>query len=416
MVVKENEKAINSIPKKETDPTGTQAVGNIAVYKLDTQLTNSDKPSNYNISGVRISKFRDLYIDQVWNLPVNGMTMPGQKFIAKDKNDNTLGEFHVDEGTAGETTRFVTIPNARYWDINETSHEASKRENKIEQEFDQDTVEVNGKTYKYNENANYYQTDTKSQYIQNSAIDITKPNPVTFTVVKVDSNDPSKKLEGAKFKLLGDNQPSIITDSQGKATFNNVLPGRYTLVEEKAPTGYKLDQSQKTINISEDGDISVDGNNIQLGGGKNQTKLVQHDGYPNWPDYMNAMHYGKISDNGDLEFYLYLKPQSNNGGGGTNRDTRLNISIPGVNITDVTAYDVSPGYRNNAKYSMEQQNVDGFIPLLGNNVINTANNHKITGTPNKQDPYTGKTGYEIYFPQERFANDWGFLVLSLIHI
>lgn len=411
MIVKENEKAINSIPSKETDPAGTQAVGNIAVYKLDTSLTNSDKPSNYNISGVRISKFRDLYIDQVWNFPVDGMTMPGQKFIAKDKDGNNLGEVHVDEGTAGETTRFATIPNARYWDIDENSHKASKRENKIEQKFDQDTVVASdGKTYKYNENANYYQIDTKSQYIQNSAIDITKPNPVTFTVVKVDSNDPSKKLEGAKFKLLGDNQPSIITDSQGKATFNNVIPGRYTLVEEKAPTGYKLDQSQKTINISEDGDISVDGNNIQLGGGKNQTKLVQHDGYPNWPDYMNAMHYGKISDNGDLEFYLYLKPESNNGGGGTNRNTRLNISIPGVNITDVTAYDVSPGYRNNVKYSMEEQNVDGFIPLLGNNVINTANNHKITGTPNKTDAYTGKTGYQIYFPQERFANDWGFLV------
>ena len=417
MVVKENEKAINSIPSKEADPAGTQAVGNIAVYKLDTQLTNSDKPSNYNISGVRISKFRDLYIDQVWNFPVDGMTMPGQKFIAKDKNDNTLGEVHVDEGTAGETTRFATIPNARYWDIDGTTHEASKRENKIEQEFDQDTVvATDGKTYKYNENANYYQIDTKSQYIQNSAIDITKPNPVTFTVVKVDSNDPSKKLEGAKFKLLGDNQPSIITDSQGKATFNNVLPGRYTLVEEKAPAGYKLDQSQKTINISENGDISVDGKNIQLGGGKNQTKLVQHDGYPNWPDYMNAMHYGKISDNGDLEFYLYLKPQSNNGGGGTNRNTRLNISIPGVNITDVTAYDVSSGFRNNVKYSMEEQNADGYIPLLGNNVINTANNHKITGTPNKQDPYTGKTGYEIYFPQERFANDWGFLVRVKVNI
>lgn len=410
MVVKANEKAINSIPSKETDPAGTQAVGNIAVYKLDTQLTNSDKPSNYNISGVRISKFRDLYIDQVWNFPVDGMTMPGQKFIAKDKDGNNLGEVHVDEGAAGETTRFATIPNARYWDIDGTTHEPSKRGNKIVQEFDKENVEVNGKTYKYNENANYYQTDTKSQYIQNSAIDITKPNPVTFTVVKVDSNDPSKKLEGAKFKLLGDNQPSIITDSQGKATFNNVLPGRYTLVEEKAPAGYKLDQSQKTINISEDGDISVDGKNIQLGGGKSQTKLVQHDGYPNWPDYMNAMHYGKISDNGDLEFYLYLKPQSNNGGGGTNRNTRLNISIPGVNITDVTAYDVSPGYRQTVKYSMEEQNVDGYIPLLGNNVINAANNHKITGTPNKQDPYTGKTGYEIYFPQERFANDWGFLV------
>lgn len=411
MVVKENEKAINSLPSKEADPAGTQAVGNIAVYKLDTQLTNSDKPSNYNISGVRISKFRDLYIDQVWNFPVDGMTMPGQKFIAKDKDGNNIGEVHVDEGTAGETTRFATIPNARYWDIDGTTHDPSKRENKIEQKFDKDTVVASdGKTYKYNENANYYQIDTKSQYIQNSAIDITQPNPVTFTVVKVDSNDPSKKLEGAKFKLLGDNQPSIITDSQGKATFNNVLPGRYTLVEEKAPAGYKLDQSQKTIKISENGDISVDGSNIQLGGGKSQTKLVQHDRAPNWPDYMNAMHYGKISDNGDLEFYLYLKPQSNNGGGGTNRNTRLNISIPGVNITDVTAYDVSPGYRQTVKYSMEEQNVDGYIPLLGNNVINAKNNNKITGNANTRDPYTGKTGYQIYFPQERFAGDWGFLV------
>ena len=411
MVVKENEKDIDSIPSKETDPQGTQAVGNIAVYKLDTSLTNSDKPSNYNISGVRISKFRDLYIDQVWNFPVDGMTMPGQKFIAKDKDGNNLGEVHVDEGTAGETTRFATIPNARYWDIDGTTHEPSKRENKIEQKFDQDTVVASdGKTYKYNENANYYQIDTKSQYIQNSAIDITKPNPVTFTVVKVDSNDPSKKLAGARFKLLGDNQPSIITDSQGKATFNNVLPGRYTLVEEKAPAGYKLDQLQKTINISEDGDISVDGNNIQLGGGKSQTKLVQHNDYPNWPDYMNAMHYGKISDNGDLEFYLYLKPQSNNGAGGTNRNTRLNISIPGVNITDVKAYNVSPGYRQNVKYSMEKHINDQYIPLLGNNVINAQNNNVITGTANKQDPYTGKTGYQIYFPQERFANDWGFLV------
>ena len=410
MVAKVNEKTITSLPSKETDPKDTQAVGNIAVYQLNTQLTNSDEPNNYNISGVRISKFRDLYIDQVWNLPEQGMTMPGQKFIAKDKDDKNLGEVHVDKGTAGETTRFVTIPNVRYWDIDENSHEASKRENKIEQKFDEDTVEVDGTTYKYNENANYYQRDTKSQYIQNSAIDITQPKPVTFTVVKVDSKDPSKKLAGARFKLLGDNQPSIITDDQGRATFNNVLPGTYTLTEEKAPAGYKLDQGRKTITISENGDISVNGSNIQLVGGKNKTKLVQHNSYPNWPDYMNAMHYGKINDNGELEFYLYLKPESNNGGGGTNKNTRLNISIPGVDITDVTAYDVSPGYRANVRYSMEEQNVDGYISLLGNNVIGSPNNNVITGTQNKVDPYTGKTGYEIYFPQERFANDWGFLV------
>ena len=410
MVVKKAEHTTNnSLPGKETDPQGTQAVGNIAVYKLDTQLKNADQPSNYNISGVRISKFRDLYIDQVWNFPEKGMTMPGQDFIAKDNEGNELGKVHVDKGTAEETTRFVTIPNARYWDIDENSHKASKRENKIEQKFDQETVELNGKKYKYNENANYYQRDTKSQYIHNSAIEQTEQNPVTFTVVKVDSKDPTKKLAGATFKLLGDNQPSIITDSQGKATFNNVLPGTYTLTEEKAPAGYKLDQSQKTITISENGKINVNGSNIQSSG-SNETKLVQHNSAPNWPDYMNAMHYGKINDKGELEFYLYLKPQSNNGAGGTNRNTRLNISIPGVNITDVKAYDVSPGYRQNVKYNMEKQSMDKYVSMLGDNVIGASNNNKIIGTPNKTDPYTGKTGYEIYFPQLRFANDWGFLV------
>ena len=396
---------------KGQSPSSPQGVGSIAVYQFDTELIDGSSKDPLSLAGVSISKYQDISIDQNWNLPVEGMTMPAQDFIAKDSKGTELGKVHVDNGTDGQKTRFVTIPDIKYWNI-DGSGNATKNDIKIEQEFDQETVKASdGKTYKYNENANYYQRDTKNYFIHDSAIEQTTLKPVTFTVVKVDSKDPSKKLEGAVFKLLGDGQPSIATDSQGKATFSNVYPGNYTLIEEKAPAGYKLDQAQKTINISENGDISVNGSNIQLvGGKKNHTKLVQHDSYPNWPDYMNAMHYGKINDKGELEFYLYLKPESNNGGGGTNKNTRLNISIPGVNITGVTAYDVSPGYRNNVKYSMEQQNVDKYIPLLGGNVINAANNNKITGTPNKRDPYTGKTGYEIKFPQQRFENDWGFLV------
>ncbi|WP_058991015.1 SpaA isopeptide-forming pilin-related protein [Anaerococcus rubeinfantis] len=409
MVVKEQEKGLTSIPDKETDPDTSQAVGNIGVYQFTHDVDESTTPNSYTMAGVKISKFQDLYIDQEWNLPVEGMTMPAQTFIAKDDAGKQIAEKHVDAGAEGENQRLVVVPNARYWNIADDGT-ANKVGHKISQKFDSPPVTQGGKTYKYNENANYYQIDTKRQYIHNSAIDTTKPKPVTFTVVKVDSKDPSKKLAGARFKLLGDNQLSIVTDDQGKATFNNVLPRTYTLIEEKAPDGYKLDQSQKTITVAEDGTISVDGGNIQLSGGKNVTKLVQHDSAPNWPDYMNAMHYGKINDNGEVEFYLYLKPESNNGGDGTNRDTRLNISIPGVDITDVTAYDVSPGYRNTVKYSMEQQNIDGYIPLLGDNVIDAANNNKITGTSNKTDPYTGKTGYQIYFPQKRFENDWGFLV------
>ena len=415
MVVKTSIESRGRIRDKETDPEGQQEVGKICIYKYETKLNKPDGVDHYGISGVKISKFQDLYIDQEWNLPVDSMTMPGQKLIANDDKGNKIAEVHVDAGAEGENQRLVVLPDARYWNIADDGT-ANKVGHKISQEFDKPTVTgPDGKTYKYNENANYYQINTNSQYIHNSAIPQTDLNPVSFTVVKVDSKDPSKKLAGATFKLLGDNQPSIVTDSEGKATFSNVLPGTYTLKEEKAPAGYKLDQSQKTITIAEDGTISVDGGNIQLSGGKNVTKLVQHDSAPNWPDYMNAMHYGKITTNettnqNEVEFYLYLKPQSDNGGNGTNRNTRLNISIPGVNITDVTAYDVSPGYRNTVKYSMEKQIADKYTSILGDNVINAANNNKITGTLNKTDPYTGKTGYQIYFPEARFANDWGFLV------
>ena len=415
MVVKTSIESRGRIRDKETDPEGQQEVGKICIYKYETKLNKPDGVDHYGISGVKISKFQDLYIDQEWNLPVDSMTMPGQKFIANDDKGNKIAEVHVDAGAEGENQRLVVLPDARYWNIADDGT-ANKVGHKISQEFDKPTVTgPDGKTYKYNENANYYQINTNSQYIHNSAIPQTDLNPVSFTVVKVDSKDPSKKLAGATFKLLGDNQPSILTDSAGKATFSNVLPGTYTLKEEKAPAGYKLDQSQKTITIAEDGTISVDGGNIQLSGGKNVTKLVQHDSAPNWPDYMNAMHYGKITTNettnqNEVEFYLYLKPQSDNGGNGTNRNTRLNISIPGLTITDVTAYDVSPGYRNTVKYSMEKQIADQYTSILGDNVINAANNNKITGTLNKTDPYTGKTGYQIYFPEARFANDWGFLV------
>ena len=386
-----------------TGLSGIKEVGTIAVYEKPIYDSNDDVLYQ-TLGGVTISKYQDIVIDQNWNLPEDGMTMPAQTITAKDNKNKPSEEVKAQPGKQ----RTIVISDVKYWNI--VDGKATKNDIKIEQEFKPEQIVVGDKTYKYNENANYYQRDTKSYYIHNSAIEKIELNPVTFTVVKVDSKNPSKKLAGARFKLLGDNQPTIVTDDQGKATFNNVYPGKYTLIEEKAPAGYKPDPNNKTIVIDKDGNISVDGGNIQVSGGKNVTKLVQHDSAPNWPDYMNAMHYGKISDNGELEFYLYLKPESNNGKDGTNRNTRLNISIPGGNITEVKAYDVSPGYRNNVRYSMEQQNADEYIPLLGNNVIGASNNNVIKGTQNKQDPYTGKTGYEIYFPQARFENDWGFLV------
>lgn len=403
MVVINQAKKIESVPEAGTDPQGHQAVGNIAVYKLDTSLTNADKPNNYSVSGVSISRFRDLPIDQHWNLPKDHEKMPAQDIKVVDKSGNELGKTTVNEEDGKQ--RYFTVPNVEYWNINKKG-EASFIDHKINQSFPTGNVTIGTKQYKYNENTSYYNYNDKNHFILNSLMEVDNKKPATFKIVKVDSKT-GKKLQGANFHLLGSGV-SVVTDAKGEATFTNISPGTYTFQETKAPKGYKLDGENKTINISDDGNVNVSGKNVDFSQPVGKTEVVEHNKYPNWPDYMNAMHYEKVADNGDVEFYLYLKPQAPRQGGETDRNTRLDISIPGVNITDVKAYDVSPGYRAYVKSAMEKQTAGTLN--LGSNVIGANHNKVITGTPNKLDNYTGRTGYQIYFPKERFAGDWGFLV------
>ncbi len=417
MVVKvDEEQNLTSIPTKESNPKTKQAVGSIGVYQFTHDVDQLDTPTSYTISGVKLSKFQDLYVEQIWNLPAGGK-MPAQTITVKDIAGNTIGTTPVVEKTPAENEiqRMITVPNVKYWDIDAKGN-ATMIEHTIDQGLPTDNVTIGDKTYKYYENVNYYKSDLRLHHIQNSAVDETEGKPATFSVIKVDSKDVTKKLPGAVFKLVGANENEVITDANGKADFINIAPGTYTLKETKAPAGYKLDQEDKIITISATGQISVSGNNADLSLGQGKTETVEHDRYPNWPDYMNTMHYGKVDENGNVEFYLYLKPIAPRKGGQTDRDTRLGISIPGVRITDVKAYDVYPNNRQKVKDKMQNQQVDEtFIGTLGDSVINkeVKENGKIltiTGTANATDNYTGRTGYITYFPQERFRNDWGFLV------
>ena len=394
---------LTKIPSKETDPQGTQAVGNIAVYELDTSLNNPDQANNYSISGVSISRFKDLPIDQHWNLPQGYEKMPAQDIKVVDKSGNELGKTNVNEETGKQ--RLITVPNVKYWNINEKG-EASFIDHKIKQTFPTNDVTIGTKQYKYNENTSYYNYNDKNHFILNSLMEIDNKKPATFKIVKVDSKT-GEKLQGANFHLLGTGV-SAVTDAKGEATFTNIPPGTYSFQETKAPKGYKLDGEEKKITISDDGSVNVSGKNVDFSQVAGKTEVVEHNKYPNWPDYMNAMHYGKVDANGNAEFYLYLKPIAPRQGGQTDRNTRLDISIPGVNIIDVKAYDVAPGYRQNVKDSMDKQTAGTLN--LGSNVIGTNHDKVITGTASKLDNYTGRTGYQIYFPKERFAGDWGFLV------
>ena len=416
MVVDQGEHPTGNLPTKETDPAGEQSVGTIAVYEVTTDLSKPQDGEEYSLSGVTISQCQDMYIEQDWTLPA-GVNMPAQTFVVRDTQGERLGEWTVGEGDAGKRIRKVTVPGVKYWKI-EADGTAVAQGHKIVQTFDPEKVTVGGTDYKFYEVFNYYDTTKKVHYIHGEANDVTEEKPATFTVLKVDKGDTTKYLEGARYRLQGGGYQAkeIETDANGKATFANVRPGTYTLVEQKAPTGYKLDQDTKTITISRDGEITVSGKNVTISGQAAKTQLVEHNAYPNWPDYMNAMHYGKIDDNGDVEFYLFLKPRKNTYEGSTDRDTRLNISIPGVDVTDVTAYEVLKDTRNRVRTAMENQEVEKEIGKLGSNVINAWHNDRITGASNITDPYTNKTGYQLFFPKQRFNNDQGFLIKVKAHV
>lgn len=75
-------------------------------------------------------------------------------------------------------------------------------------------------------------------------ITITNKRYGSITIIKIDSEDQKIFLEGAEFKLQKDGQDlkdesgnviTVTTDSNGRAKFDRLEPGIYTITEIKAP-------------------------------------------------------------------------------------------------------------------------------------------------------------------------------------
>ena len=407
MVAITKEKNLNkTIPAQGTNPNTNQPVGTIAVYGYDTSFKETEK-NPLSLAGVMISKYKDIYVDQNWNLD-KGLSMPEQTLKAVDPNntDKELGSTTVDEETPGaQASRSIIIPKVKVWNIQDV-RKFTKTQPKIVQTFPTDKKDSNDKTISYYENHNYYDPNTKGYNIHNRGTVEEVPKMASFTIVKTDKSDSKKKLAGAKFKLLGG--PEVVTDANGEAVFNNIKPGTYTIFETKAPNGYKSNQENATINIDKEGRVSLEGGPASISAGANPTQTVEHGGYP---DYMNAMQYATEDDKGNVTTYIFLKANEEQRGGSTDRDTRLNLRMDNGSISNVEVFDVYPDdQRNPLKTAMTQQTADKMVSQLGGSVLNSPHGYPIKGEANVTDSFTNKTGYQVYLPKERFTRDWGFLV------
>ena len=404
--------SVDSVPSQGENPNTSQAVGNIAVYEYNTRFNTNDK-NPQTLGGVAISRYQDIYVEQNWNLGQD-LTMPKMTLKAVDGKNNEIGSVDVEAAQNNDPTRLITIPNVKLWNIQQGERKFSKNDVTIKQEFPTNNQDSSGNPINYYENNNWYDLNKKAYYIHNKATVQKIPKFANFTLIKKD--EKGNPLPGASFKLLGSGEAVVTTDKKGNAQFSNISPGTYILLETKAPKDYKLNQERTTVDVDDNGRISINGSNAKLSVGSNPTVTVAD---PTYPDYMNAMQYATKDDQGNVTTYIFLKANSAKQGGSTNRNTRISLRVNGgviQNLDDVKVYDVNPDtQRGLVKSAMTQQTVDQkLIDQLGTSVLNAPNNNNwvIRGTPNHTDPYTNKPGYEITFPKERFGRDWGFLVVA----
>lgn len=137
----------------------------------------------------------------------------------------------------------------------------------------------------------------------------------SFHVKKVDKDDTSKRLAGAEFNLLDSTGAVLATqvsDKDGNLAFTTLTEGTYTLKETKAPTNYKLDETEHAVVVTYDADqqiyhVTIDGETV---GSKASPKLITNE---NDIKYLN-LEATKVWDDQDnveglrpesIEFQLY---------------------------------------------------------------------------------------------------------------
>ncbi|HDR7735234.1 TPA: choice-of-anchor A family protein [Bacillus thuringiensis] len=99
-------------------------------------------------------------------------------------------------------------------------------------------------------------------------------------IKKVDSNNDSKKLAGAKFQIedaKGKVVGELVTNEEGEVISKELPIGNYTLVEVEAPKGYELLKDKVAVKVEKDAVVEIKIGNKKLPDPMGKMRLVKVD-------------------------------------------------------------------------------------------------------------------------------------------
>ncbi|WP_328049879.1 SpaA isopeptide-forming pilin-related protein [Bacillus paramycoides] len=263
----ENEKILGSLQIIKTDDkdqekrlagaefTLKDAKGNVVKEGITTDESGTVKvdglvPGEYTLEETKAPEGYEL-IKQVIQV-----TVDGEKVVdVKVTNSKSLGQFEIVKVDANDKTK--VLPDAEF--------EVYKDGKKIDTLRTDKTGKVTSKKL---EPGKYTLKETKApqgytllkEEIEvvveaNKVVQVQVENAKelgSLQVIKKDA-ESGKVLEGAEFRLKNENGQVVgeakTTNKDGVVTFENVVPGKYTLEETKAPEGYKAVEVTVEVNV-----------------------------------------------------------------------------------------------------------------------------------------------------------------------
>ncbi|MGE6590822.1 MSCRAMM family protein, partial [Bacillus mycoides] len=263
----ENEKLLGSLQIIKTDDkdqakrlagavfTLKDAKGNVVKEKITTDKSGTVKveglvPGEYTLEETKAPEGYEL------TKQVIHVTVDGEKVVDVEvTNSKSLGQFEIVKVDANDKTKLLS----------DAEFEVYKDGKKVEMlQTDKTGKVISGKL----EPGKYTLKETKApkgyKLLKEEIEVVVEANKVvqvqvenakelgSLQVIKKDA-ESGKVLEDAEFKLKNENGQVVgeakTTNKDGVVTFENLVPGKYTLEETKAPEGYKAVEVTVKVNV-----------------------------------------------------------------------------------------------------------------------------------------------------------------------